>query len=84
MEAIVIRGAVTIVERRAPWRRDLGPEGTSLGIARLRYNGRRGEWTLYWRDRNALWHRYDLIEPSSDVATLLNGIETDRTGIFWG
>jgi hypothetical protein len=56
----------------------------SFGIARLRYNGQRGEWTLYWPDRNARWHRYDRIAPSSDVATLLAEIESDPTAIFWG
>jgi hypothetical protein len=84
VEAVISRGAVTIVERRAPWREDCGPEWTTLGIARLRYNGRRGDWTLYWRDRNARWHRYDQIEPSSHVTTLLDEIEADPTGIFWG
>ncbi|MFL6110051.1 MAG: hypothetical protein ACJ786_01660 [Catenulispora sp.] len=28
---------LTIVERREPWREDLGPEWTSFPIARLRY-----------------------------------------------
>lgn len=84
VEAVVSRGAVTIVERRAPWREEYGREWTALGIARLRYHARRREWTLFWRDRNSRWHRYDLIEPSSNIATLLTEIETDPTGIFWG
>ena len=28
---------LTIIERRAPWREDFGPEWTSFPIARLRY-----------------------------------------------
>jgi hypothetical protein len=84
VEAVVSRGAVTIVERRPPWRPDDGPEWTSFGIARLRYNGQRGEWTLYWRDSNACWHRYDRIDPSSDLTMLLAEIESDPTAIFWG
>jgi hypothetical protein len=35
----------------------------------------RGEWTLYWRDRNARWHRYELIEPSADIVEALVGDE---------
>jgi hypothetical protein len=84
VEAVVDRGAVTIVERRPPWREDFGPEWTEQGIARLRWTGTCGEWTLYWRDRNARWHRYDLIDPSSDVMTLLDEIDRDPTCIFWG
>jgi hypothetical protein len=50
----------------------------------LRYTAARGEWTLYWRDRNARWHRYDRIEPSGDIATLLQEIDSDPTCIFRG
>lgn len=84
VEAQVDARAVTIVERRAPWREDYGPEWTTLGIARLRYVAKTGLWTLYWRDRNQRWHRYDLVAPSSDVLTLLDEVDRDRTGIFWG
>ncbi len=84
VEAVVDHGAVTIVERRPPWREDFGPEWTELGIARLRWTATRGEWTLYWRDSNAKWHRYDLIEPNSDVMALLDEVDRDPTAIFWG
>jgi Protein of unknown function (DUF3024) len=54
VEVVLTRGAVTIVQRRAPWREDYGPEWSTLGT-RLRYTAARGKWTLYWRDRNARW-----------------------------
>jgi hypothetical protein len=41
---------LTIVERRAPWRDDSGPEWTTFPIARLRYTAADKSWTLYWRD----------------------------------
>jgi hypothetical protein len=84
VEAVVSRGAVTIVERHAPGQPEFGPEWTTSDIARLRYNARLGDWTLYWRDHNGRWHRYDLVEPSSDVKTLLAEIEADPTALFWG
>jgi hypothetical protein len=84
METVLTRGAVTIVERRAPWREDFGPEWSTAGIARLRYTAARDQWTLYWRDRNARWHRYHRIEPSRDITTLLQEIDSDPTCIFWG
>lgn len=84
MEAVLTRGAVTIVERRAPWREDYGPDWSTSEIARLRYTAIRREWTLYWRDCNARWHRYDRIEPCSEITTLLQEIDSDPTCIFWG
>jgi hypothetical protein len=35
-ELVLTGGAVTIVERSAPWREDYGPEWTSRDVARLR------------------------------------------------
>lgn len=84
VEAGIGSSAVTIVERRAPWREDYGPEWTTLGIARLRYFAKHKHWVLYCRDRDERWHRYDLIAPSPDVLVLLDEIDRDRTGIFWG
>jgi hypothetical protein len=75
---------LTVLERRAPWRDDLGPEWTSFPIARLRYTVASKSWTLYWRDRHLRFHLYDLIEPSSSVDDLLAEIDRDPTCIFWG
>ena len=75
---------LTIIERRAPWRYDYGPEWSSFPIARLRYTATTNTWTLYWRDRNQKFHRYDLIAPSAHVDDLLDEIDKDPTGIFWG
>ena len=75
---------LTIVECRAPWRADVGPDWTRLPIARLRYTKASATWTLYWRDRNLRFHRYDRIEPSANVSTLIDEIDRDPTGIFWG
>src|SRR4051812_20887348 len=47
---------LTILERRAPWRDDYGPQWSSLPIARLRYTATTNTWILYWRDRNLKFH----------------------------
>jgi hypothetical protein len=83
-ELVLSRSAATIVERRAPWREDFGPEWTSRGVARLRYTAKSGLWTLFHSDRNGRWHRYDLIGPTREVRVLLDEIDRDPTGIFWG
>jgi hypothetical protein len=75
---------LTVVERRAPWREDHGPEWTSFPIARLRWTATTKTWTLYWRDRNLRFHQYDRIPPTANIETLLDEIERDPTAIFWG
>jgi len=78
------REALTIVERRAPWREDFGPEWTTQSVARMRWTMRTGAWTLYWCGADARWHRYDLSEPAADIRVLLDELDNDPTGIFWG
>jgi hypothetical protein len=84
VECEIDRSYLTILERRAPWRADLGPEWTRFPIARLRYTLASKTWTLYWWDRNLRFHRYDRIEPSANVGELIDEIDRDPTGIFWG
>jgi hypothetical protein len=84
VEADVSPTAVTVVEVRAPWREDCGPEWTRDGVARLRYVAKHEHWVLYWLDRNQKWRTYDLLGPSPDVVVLLDEIDRDPTGIFWG
>ena len=84
VELVPTRGAVTIVERRAPWREHYGPEWTSRGVARLRYTAKTGLWMLFWSDRNGRWHRYDLIDPTSELRALIAEVDQDPTCIFWG
>jgi hypothetical protein len=80
-----VRGrSVTIVECRAPWTPEIGPQWTRLPIARLRHVKSRGTWMLDCCDRNLRWHRYDRVEPSPHVDPLLAEIEADPTAIFWG
>jgi len=84
LEAGVRGNAVTIVERRPPWREGIGPEWTTLKIAQLRYDAATGMWTLYWADRNGRWLRYPDAEPASSIETLIAAIEGDRSGAFFG
>ena len=67
-----------------PWRLDYGPEWTRFPVARLRYAKARGEWSLYWRDRNLEFHEYDRVTPTPHVEDLIAAIENDPTAIFWG
>lgn len=75
--------SLTIVERRPPWKPELGPEWTTQRIAQLRY-GDDLRWRLYWADRNGRWHPYDQIKPASSPGPLLDELDRDPTCIFWG
>ncbi len=83
-ELEISRGAATIVEARAPWREGIGAEWSRRGVARLRYTTKSGLWTLYWSDRNERWQRYDVLQPTPRVLALLDEVDRDPTGIFWG
>jgi hypothetical protein len=84
LECQVAPRHLTIVERRAPWREDFGPEWISVPIARLRYTVADKSWTLSWRDHNLHFHLYDLLPPSNRIDDLLTEIDRDPTCIFWG
>lgn len=43
-----------------------------------------GTWTLYWRDCNERFHRYDHVGPSAGIEELLAEIASDPTGLFCG
>lgn len=77
-------GAITIVERRAPWREEFGPDWTRRPIAQIRYSDVRGLWTPYCRDRHQRWNLYTRLAPSTDITEVLDEIDRDPTHIFWG
>jgi hypothetical protein len=66
---------LTICECLPPWRDDFGPDWTRFPIARLHYTKSSGLWTLYWRDRNLKYHRYDPLDPSPRVQDLLDYLD---------
>jgi len=73
---------VTLIETRPYY---MNPSiWTETPIAQFRFDRETGEWALYWMDRNSRWHLYDLVKPSADLDELLEALDDDETGIFWG
>jgi hypothetical protein len=84
VECDVATGHVTVVECRAPWREDFGPQWTRFPIARLWYTKTTRLWSLYWRDRNLRFHEYGLVPATPNIDELLAELDRDPTCIFWG
>ena len=59
-------------------------EWVDIVVAQFRYDLKKREWTLYSADRNSRWHEYWDIDPHKDFEVLLQEVEEDPTGIFWG
>ena len=74
--------SVILFEKRPAW--DNPKESVELLVAKFRYFAGRGEWELYWRDRNSDWHQYDLLKPNKRFEVLLSEVDKDPTCIFWG
>ena len=84
LEVEVGRSTVTLVEMRAPWRREYGPDWTRTAIASLRYSQKNGGWSLFWMDSNGAWHRYSAAAPAPHVGPLLDEMDRDPRAVFWG
>jgi hypothetical protein len=84
LEAGVRGNAITIVERRAPWNPDYGPDWTSMSVAQLRFDPAAGAWSLYSRTSGGRWARHPAPSGAADVARLLAVIDEDPYARFWG
>lgn len=75
---------LTIVERRAPLPLPGATNWASAAVAMLRCSADGRVWTLYRRDRGVGFERYEFLSPVTDVRRLLQEIESDPAGMFWG
>lgn len=53
-------------------------------VAKFRYVGTQREWRLYCQHRDLRWHAYRARPAASSFAELLDEVDADPTGIFWG
>ena len=58
-------------------------EWLSKPVAKFRYSEARGEWSLYWSDPNAKWHRVSNVKAAKDIRVLLQVVVSDPLGVFW-
>ena len=78
-----IRGNfVTLFEERPVFRQL--DTWVAINVAQFRFNSQAQTWTLFWADRNSRWHEYYDTASAVDIADLLEEVDADLTGIFWG
>jgi hypothetical protein len=53
-------------------------------VAKFRYVQSRRVWQLYCQFRDLKWHLYEPLTEARTIDALLDEVEADPTGIFWG
>ncbi|MBN6034625.1 DUF3024 domain-containing protein [Amycolatopsis sp. 195334CR] len=75
--------SVTIVEQRPPWRSEPGAEWVEQKIAQLRLD-ETGTWSVRWADRDGRWLSYPGAPTAESPVPLLEEIDRNPNGVFWG
>jgi hypothetical protein len=73
---------VTLYESRPAFR--MPDQWSEIPVAQFRYDPQDNLWTLYCADRNSRWHPDMEIDPVKDFDLLLQEVDRDPTGIYWG
>ena len=55
-----------------------------LDVAKFRFIKSRRRWLLYCQFRDSKWHAYEPLPEAPDLETLVDEVQRDPTGIFWG
>jgi hypothetical protein len=74
--------AVILYEERPAFRPP--HEWREMVVAKFKYVGTRREWRLYCQHRDFRWHSYEARPAAPSFAKLLDEVDADPTGIFWG
>jgi hypothetical protein len=73
---------VILSEVRPRW--DKPEEWSALDFAKIRYVRKTGIWKLYWMRQTGKWELYEPKEEAKQLKTLVDAIEEDRYGCFFG
>jgi len=53
-------------------------------VAKATYIRTRDVWRIYWRKRDHKWHGYLQLPEASDLDRVLQELDSDPVGCFWG
>jgi len=59
-------------------------EWHEMAVAKFKYVGTRGLRRLYCQHRDCRWHEYQALPAARSFDQLLDEVDADPTGIFWG
>jgi len=71
-----------IYESRPMWNKP--SEWMDLDFAKLTYVKSKGNWKLYWKRASGKWKLYEPHSESRELGDLINTIDQDRYGCFFG
>jgi Protein of unknown function (DUF3024) len=79
-----IRGTrITLRDCRPHWR-DASQPWSHMPVAQMRFDPEEHTWALFWADRNGKWILYDPLPPAKKLEDLIEEIDVDPHGAFWG
>jgi hypothetical protein len=73
---------VLIVEVRVVW--DDPTKWMEYTVAKIRFNRSAGKWRLLWQRASLKWQAYEPLAESRDLAVLVEEIDRDPHGCFFG
>jgi DUF3024 family protein len=76
------RNAVILYEERPAFRPP--HDWQEMVVAKFTYVGTQRRWRLYCQHRDLRWHIYQALPTASSFSDLLDEVDADPTGIFWG
>ena len=74
--------SVTLYEER-PFYADPS-RWTKMQIAQFRFDPKSKKWSLYCKYRDERWHEHIDSIPTTNFKELVDEVDEDPTGIFWG
>ena len=74
--------AVILYEERPAFRPPY--DWQEMVVAKFTYVDTQGKWRLSCQHRDFRWHTYQALPTASSFAELLDEVDADPTGIFWG
>jgi hypothetical protein len=78
----IVKQSVIIYEVRPMWNNP--GKFTKLTMAKLTYIISRKIWKLYWQRANGKWLRYEPRKPTTNLSDLVQEIDDDYYGCFFG
>ena len=73
---------VVIFERRPKYGARVGV--TDSPVAKLKFVRTQGEWRLFWRRQDLKWHGYGRLPSSKKLERLVDEVDRDPYGCFFG